>query len=484
MSTRQNVKAEVLARYLSRDVIPEGVTPTAEAFQRLHKKKKKKKTASQKTAGGMMRIIDDGDDFGGRPYGDQNLLDDAEDGAEPQIVDGPADPASRFSASSWEVVRAADPDADLIGARSSDAAAGVESNDYDDAPLPSRPSAKKKRSRVTIDPAVEEMEDERRRRKVLEEAAQESRGETVEDVRRMMEEQGIRVELDASVSLDDVMGLTAAPVQSLELRAQQKELERAAGGATARSARAGASERLGRSGNPSDTDDLGDRNGARNRRASPRKARRRTPSPDSGDDRAKNGTAEYRRRRTPSVSSEEGERKGKRRQGEDRMDPSQSGANAETVYRDKRGRLVDMEAVRRQDLEKEEQRKRDDAERFQFRQGLAQLKSKEMARSRLEGEKTSAFANTVDDKDFNEQLKSIERWGDPLAGLGLSSSSKKSDRPKYKGPPPPPNRFKIPPGYRWDGVDRGNGFEQKLTQSKYVRAARVEEAYKWSTEDM
>jgi len=57
-------------------------------------------------------------------------------------------------------------------------------------------------------------------------------------------------------------------------------------------------------------------------------------------------------------------------------------------------------------------------------------------------------------------------------------------RPKYSGPPAPPNRFKIPPGYRWDGVVRGTNWEEKILLKKNAVVADNEDAYKYAVADM
>lgn len=56
-------------------------------------------------------------------------------------------------------------------------------------------------------------------------------------------------------------------------------------------------------------------------------------------------------------------------------------------------------------------------------------------------------------------------------------------KPQYEGEFMP-NRFGVRPGYRWDGVDRSNGYEKRWFEVQNAKRAQQEEVYKWSTEDM
>lgn len=59
-----------------------------------------------------------------------------------------------------------------------------------------------------------------------------------------------------------------------------------------------------------------------------------------------------------------------------------------------------------------------------------------------------------------EYAKNNKAWDDPMKRWE-SKHPMKLLVCKYEGPP---NRYNIKPGYRWDGVVRGNGFENRYLQ--------------------
>ena len=69
-------------------------------------------------------------------------------------------------------------------------------------------------------------------------------------------------------------------------------------------------------------------------------------------------------------------------------------------------------------------------------------------------------------------------------GRSHAPSQPKAKRPVYSGPTPTPNRFHIRPGYRWDAIERGNGFESKLLLKLNERSSRKDDEYKWSVSDL
>lgn len=156
----------------------------------------------------------------------------------------------------------------------------------------------------------------------------------------------------------------------------------------------------------------------------------------------------------------------------------------ETVYRDASGRKIDVsrdDEEQRQNKEREDRRER---EKKDWNKGQAQLEAARTARRREEEEKKTSFARYSTDERMNQQLREIQRTSDPALGfLTKKQTSKGPQKPSYKGSFPP-NRFHIRPGYRWDGVERSNGYEVKFFQRKHQRAQRKGEMDAWGKEDL
>lgn len=172
----------------------------------------------------------------------------------------------------------------------------------------------------------------------------------------------------------------------------------------------------------------------------------------------------------------------------------------ETFYRDATGRRVDVsekraEARRAAAAAEDEARKRKEALR-----GEVQVREAEARRAALEEAKGMDFARRADDVEMNDELRGQLRWNDPMAkfleaeettGWGMGGKGKgpaagaggrSSRRPVYKGACPP-NRYGIKPGYRWDGVDRGNGFEAERFKALNRRERNKDLSYQWQMDE-
>lgn len=160
-----------------------------------------------------------------------------------------------------------------------------------------------------------------------------------------------------------------------------------------------------------------------------------------------------------------------------KLKDEETGRVAATVYRDKSGKRVVGEDANKE-LSREE-REEQEMKNMVWGKGLVQMEKQADLKAQIEKEKSMPFARRVDDQEMNDHLKEQSRWGDPMAG----KIKTKSNKPKYQGPFPP-NRYGIPPGYRWDGVNRSNGFESKWFASRNDRAVLEAEAHAWSTEAM
>ncbi|XP_015747025.1 BUD13 homolog [Python bivittatus] len=161
---------------------------------------------------------------------------------------------------------------------------------------------------------------------------------------------------------------------------------------------------------------------------------------------------------------------------------------ANTVFRDEMGRKRDLKQERLEQRKRAEEKSERDEQYAKWGKGLAQSRQQQQNVEDAVKEMQKPLARYIDDQDLDKLLREQEREGDPMADFIRKKKAKErqdtKEKPKYNGPAPPLNRFNIWPGYRWDGVDRSNGFEKKRFARIASKKATQELAYKWSVEDM
>ncbi|KAI7855373.1 Pre-mRNA-splicing factor of RES complex-domain-containing protein [Circinella umbellata] len=169
----------------------------------------------------------------------------------------------------------------------------------------------------------------------------------------------------------------------------------------------------------------------------------------------------------------------------EQLQGDRSGRDAETIYRDETGRKIDPKIKRAEEARIKKEAIEKEERRMEWGKGLVQRSEIEAQQKQLEEEKHKPLARYIDDQDYNQGLREKQRWNDPAAEFLTNQNQSKGSfvRPRYKGAWKP-NRYMIQPGYRWDGVDRSNGFEDKFLLRENQKKARAIEAHQWSTEDM
>jgi pre-mRNA-splicing factor CWC26 len=158
-------------------------------------------------------------------------------------------------------------------------------------------------------------------------------------------------------------------------------------------------------------------------------------------------------------------------------------APSDTVYRDATGRIIDVRTKRSETKREEMEKSLRETRIKEMNQGVVQREQARLAKERLDQMRGSSLHVTEDDDILNEDLRSIERFNDPVAKF-LKKSTSRSLPPRrvYQGTYGS-NRFNISPGPQWDGVDRSNGFEDRWFQKQNERKEKATLTYQMALDD-
>lgn len=184
------------------------------------------------------------------------------------------------------------------------------------------------------------------------------------------------------------------------------------------------------------------------------------------------------------VTAQLARRQAEERRRSQRDGDAHSGRGAETIYRDASGRVINVAMARAEARAKAEEEAAKKAAAVEAQRGDVQRADRDQRREQLAEAKFLPVARYADDEALNEELKEQQRWDDPARGFLSQKKAGKSvsGKPLYQGATMP-NRYGIRPGHRWDGVDRGNGFEKKyiMTANRRKDVERLE--YAWQMDE-
>ncbi|MCJ1306639.1 Pre-mRNA-splicing factor cwc26 [Agyrium rufum] len=185
------------------------------------------------------------------------------------------------------------------------------------------------------------------------------------------------------------------------------------------------------------------------------------------------------------------------------QNPAAAALAQETIYRDASGRIINVNAARAEARRKEDEEERKRVAALEAQRGDVQRRQGVERKKELEDARFLGVARYADDEGLNEELRARERWDDPMAGMLSRGREKGADgdgagggvvgesggggvkgggKQSYKGAAAP-NRYGIRPGYRWDGVDRGNGFEGEWFKARNRKKDIRDLEYQWQMDE-